>query len=87
MKSVPSMTEAIVDDGQRQTQLLSEFFQEINSKIDFLEEATGTGNPETVLAANQGKRYRDTNGTASAIMYVKNLDDIAGDRTKGWILI
>ena len=87
MRSLPSITDNIVDDKFRQTLSLNEFFQEINSRIDFLEEATGTGNPETVLAANQGKRYRDINGTTSAIMYVKNLDAIGGDRTKGWILI
>ncbi|PHR99264.1 MAG: hypothetical protein COA78_25305 [Blastopirellula sp.] len=47
----------------------------------------GSGSPEGALKAPQFSEYIDTAGTASAIKYVKRDTDIAGDKTKGWILI
>jgi len=91
--TIPEYTSEIVLDN-KQTQQLNDFFlliadslQSIDDSIEFLSEVTGTGNPEGVVSAKSGKRYRDTNGTAGTIMYVKNLDDIASDTTLGWILV
>ena len=47
----------------------------------------GTGSPEGVVEALQGQEYMDDAGTASTIKYIKRDADIAGDKTKGWILI
>ena len=84
--TLPEFTAEIVLNN-KQTQELNDFFLAIIDELEFLEEATGTGSPEAVLAAIQGKRYRDINGTAGSIMYVKNLDDISGDTTQGWVLV
>jgi hypothetical protein len=47
----------------------------------------GTGSPEGVVEATIGQEYMDSSGTAGSIKYIKRDADIAGDRTKGWILI
>lgn len=47
----------------------------------------GTGSPETVVQAQQGRFYMDENGIAGAILYIKQLADIGGDRTQGWVAI
>lgn len=47
----------------------------------------GTGSPETVIAAEQGAFYMDDTGTPGSILYIKRDADVAGDKTKGWILV
>ena len=48
----------------------------------------GTGSPEGVVKANQGREYMDDAGTAGAILYIKrDPDDGLGDTSKGWILV
>ena len=47
----------------------------------------GTGSPEGVIEAKQGRQYMDDTGTTGNIFYVKRDADIAGDRTSGWILV
>ena len=84
--TIPEYTAAITNEGI-QTQELNDFFLALADALEFADPATGTGSPEGVVTAKAGKQYRDTNGTASTIMYVKNLDDIAGNQSQGWILI
>ncbi len=47
----------------------------------------GTGTPEGYVEAQQGAEYMDETGIAGAVKYIKQLADIAGDRTKGWVAI
>lgn len=47
----------------------------------------GTGSPEGVVEAQQGIEYMDETGAAGAVKYIKQLSNIAGDRTKGWVAI
>ncbi len=47
----------------------------------------GTGSPEGVVTAKKGREYMDETGTAGNIKYIKKFDDVAGDKTLGWILI
>ena len=47
----------------------------------------GSGSPEGVVEAEQGREYMDTAGTASTIKYIKRDADIGGDKSQGWILI
>ena len=48
---------------------------------------SGTGSPETVVIASELQQYYDTTGGAGSNMYIKKLDNIGGDRSKGWELI
>ena len=47
----------------------------------------GNGSPESVIEAIIGAEYMDLDGATGAIKYIKRDADIAGDKTKGWILI
>lgn len=47
----------------------------------------GTGSPEGVVEAEEGREYMDTSGTASAIKYIKRDAHIGGDKSQGWILV
>ena len=47
----------------------------------------GTGSPEGSIEAEVGREYLDDTGSAGAVKFIKQLPDIAGDRTKGWVAI
>ena len=47
----------------------------------------GTGSPEGVVEAAQGQEYMDEEGVAGAVKYIKQVNDIDGDRTSGWVAI
>ncbi len=44
----------------------------------------GAGSPEGVVDATQTTLYMDETPSATPIVYIKQLTDIAGDTTKGW---
>jgi len=46
----------------------------------------GEGSPEGVIDARVGAEYADLIGTTGTIKYFKQLDNILGDKSKGWIL-
>lgn len=48
---------------------------------------TGTGSPEGNVSALQKRLYMDDAGTAGNILYIKRDSAVAGDDTKGWILV
>lgn len=47
----------------------------------------GTGSPEGVIEATVGREYLDDTGLAGAVKFIKQLPDIGGDRTQGWVAI
>lgn len=47
----------------------------------------GTGSPEGAVPAEQGEEYMDETGAPGAVKYIKQLADIGGDRSQGWIAI
>jgi hypothetical protein len=48
---------------------------------------TGSGSPEGIYQAKATRLYMDTDGVAGAILYVKQVDAIAGDGKSGWVLV
>lgn len=46
----------------------------------------GTGSPEGVVEARQRQKYMDETGVAGSVSYIKQRNDILGDRTMGWVL-
>ena len=80
---VPDSVTKIVTDKKLMTQPLMLFFESI---VDMYM-LSGIGPPEGVVQAVQKQTYLDESGIAGSVMYVKQLDDIAGDPKKGWILI
>lgn len=79
----PTTTRPIIDDKGEMSQEMRTWTQIVTSQLLIV----GTGSPETVVEAGQGSRYMDDAGTTGNIEYIKRDDNIAGDRTKGWILI
>ena len=77
----------VTEENSTQTQEMREWTQAVTNQLNFLEIAVGTGSPEGVLVAGVNKLYRDSTGSAGSILYIKNLVDIAGDESKGWILV
>lgn len=47
----------------------------------------GTGSPAGVIAAQQGVEYMDETGAAGSVKWIKQLADVAGDKTQGWVAI
>jgi len=80
---MPPFNTPLIDDSKVLTQPYRIFFNNI-LLIDILQ---GTGSPEGVVEALIGQEYMDLSGSAGNIKYIKRDSDIAGDRTKGWILI
>lgn len=80
---VPTATNPVIDANKAPTQQYRGFFNELG-KLDIL---TGSGTPEGNQIAEVGRLYMDTSGTAGSILYIKRDNDIAGDTSKGWILI
>ena len=76
-------TIAVVDDEGRPTQELSLFTEEAAR----LSPLFGTGSPEGVVQARRGRFYIDTDGSVGSVLYVKVLNDIAGERKEGWVLV
>ena len=73
----------IVDQGGMTTRAMMIWMEQVTN----LQIATGSGSPEGVLKALTEKLYKDTAGIAGAILYIKRDADIAGDTSKGWILV
>lgn len=70
------------DDGSLTVQSRT-FFKTLTDQALII----STGSPEGVIEAVQGANYMDDSGTAGNIKYIKRDVDIAGDKTKGWILV
>lgn len=73
----------IVNENGYMQQSLRLWIEEV-SDLAMLE---GTGTPEGFVEAEPKRLYMDTSGVAGAILYIKRDSDIAGDKTKGWILV
>ena len=77
----------IIEQSGESNEEMREWTQLITDRVNFLIPIKGRGAPEGVVEALEDRMYRDTLGVASSIMYVKTADDVAGDKTLGWILV
>lgn len=73
----------VADENGYATQALQIFSEQTNA----LETLSGVGSPEGIVSARSKREYMDETGTTGNIKYIKKLDNIGGDTTKGWILI
>ena len=80
----PATNLPIVDTSGNMLTRFRDWTQFITRAVNFATMAEGSGSPETVLAAAKNKFYNDTTGNA---LYWKSVNDIAGDATKGWLLV
>lgn len=80
---VPDASFPIVDSNG----VMTDEFQRWVNEMTGLSLLVGTGSPEGVIAAEVGKEYLDDAGGAGAVKYIKQLADIGGDRTQGWVAV
>jgi len=79
---IDANTPIVNEDGT-----MSDVFQRWMSQVTRNDLLIGTGSPEGVIEAQIGREYMDDAGLAGAVKFIKQLPDIAGDRTKGWVAI
>lgn len=79
----PNASQPIVSSTGNMEQVFRAWTQRV-TELDLI---IGTGSPEGVVDAIQGREYMDDSGTAGAIKYIKRDSSIAGDSTMGWILV
>ena len=82
----PQAQQSISSDAGIMLQVFRTWTNNMTTLINSLILIKGVGSPEGAVSAAQGRKYLDTTGTASNISYIKRDDDIAGDKTLGWIL-
>jgi hypothetical protein len=78
-----TVADIVVDENGRALQKLR-LFTEDTAKLPIL---VGTGSPEGVIEAKQTRLYMNDAGTTGTLIYIKQFDDIAGNRKMGWVLI
>jgi len=80
---IPDASAPIVnEDGA-----MNDIFQIWVTRMTNLDLIVGTGTPEGVIEATVGREYMDDAGLAGAVKFIKQLSDIAGDKTKGWVAV
>ena len=78
----PNPNQFILDEQGRMTQVFRTWTQGI-TRLDLI---VGTGSPEGVVSAGQGRRYMDQTGAPGSVQYIKRDAAIGGDDTMGWSL-
>ena len=74
---------AIKEDGSM-FQRFRDWTQSITKAVNLSTVATGTGTPGGALEAVTNRLYSDTGGPN---LYWKSVDDVAGDKSLGWLLV
>ena len=78
----PNASNPIVEDNGTMVQQFRSIINELVRAIPL----NGMGSPEDVVEAFQGQTYHDLSAAAGLIVYVKTVDDVGGDKKKGWLL-
>lgn len=73
-------TRSIVDDTGTMNQESRTFFANLVARIP----AMGEGTPENVIASRKGSTYYDLAASIGSIHYVKMVDSVDGDDSRGW---
>jgi hypothetical protein len=75
-------TRAITDENG----LLTSEARAAQDELESLIPSSGDGTPENRVAAPAGAAYYDLSADTGSIIYIKCLNDIDGDNTRGWKL-
>jgi len=79
----PNPTISIVDPSGKMDQHFRVWTQ-IISELSIIE---GSGSPNGIVEALPTKLYMDSTGAPGAILYIKQVADVGGDRRLGWVLV
>jgi hypothetical protein len=80
--SKPDINASLLDSVGKPVQRFRTWINEV-TRLGIIR---GTGSPEGVVEALEDQQYYDDSGGPGANMYIKKLDNIAGDKSKGWEL-
>lgn len=83
---VPAITliRPLVDKSGIATQDLRSWLVSVGIQLTI----TGIGSPEGIIEAEVTAEYMDTTGAAGSVKYIKrDIDNGAGDKRFGWVLI
>lgn len=80
----PSPVESAIDAKGGMFQRFRDWTQSITRAVNLSTIATGSGTPNGSLEAVTNKLYTDTAGPS---LYWKSVDDVAGDKSLGWVLV
>ncbi len=83
----PDSTRAIVEEDSTMHYIFRDWSNFITDQVNFSSMLSGVGSPEGVVVSKRFREYMDETGTTGNIKYIKQVNDIAGDESKGWILI
>lgn len=73
----------IVDQTGRMTQVMRAFTLALSNNIPLV----NAGTPEGAVDAPVYSFCIDSTGVAGSLLYIKMQEDIAGDKTKGWVAV
>lgn len=73
----------IVDENGKMTQVMRTQAAQVTEESLII----GSGSPEGVEEGNQGRRFMDEAGLAGSIYFIKQVSDVGGDATQGWVAI
>lgn len=76
-------SEPVVDKDGRASNKLNLFSENVVQMLT----RVGIGSPESIVVAPQGAMYMDQEGDTGEILYIKQLSDIGGDQSEGWVAI
>jgi hypothetical protein len=80
----PSPIDGVVKPDGSMFQRFMNWTQDVTNTLNFVTPTSGAGTPEASIAAKTGKFYTDT---AVPNLYWKSVDDVAGDKALGWLLV
>jgi len=83
----PDSNRAIILIDQSMHESFRDWAIQITDQVNLSSMLEGSGDPDGVQSAKRKKEYMDTSGVSGAIKYIKQVDDIAGDTTLGWVLV
>lgn len=79
----PNPTRTVADENGEMGYPFRDWTQAV-SQLSILE---GSGSPDGIEEALPTRFYMDTSGAAGSILYIKQVADIGGDKSLGWVLV
>ena len=79
----PDPTKPLVNNSGVASEQFRLWTRNVTSKLTVI----GSGSPEGVVVAEQSTPYMDEDGASGSVFYIKQKDNIGGDRSLGWVLI
>jgi len=81
----PDAINSIILENFGMHESFRDWTNQITDEVNLRSVIVGTGSPEGVVSAKRTKKYMDDTGVPGSIEYIKQVNDVAGDETLGWV--